>query len=88
MQMRSSDFCLVTTLFSSPPHPKKERAKLEVTLSERSTDRDKFLRGCNIQGLAKAQAPGFVNFVPDVSYYFSIDLPEAFTQPWARGNEF
>ena len=37
-----------------------------------------------IQGSAKRQSPGLVNFIPAVAFHFWLALPTAFTQPGAR----
>ena len=36
-----------------------------------------------VQGSTKRQAPGLVNFVPALAYYFCLNLPAAFMQPGA-----
>ena len=43
-----------------------------------------FLLHHAVQGSAKRQNPGLVNFVPALSYHLSLALPAAFTQPGNR----
>ena len=35
----------------------------------------------SLQGLAKGQSPGLVNYVTFLTYLFCLSLPAAFTQP-------
>ena len=43
-----------------------------------------FLFTFGIQSSTNRRAPGLVNFVPALAYYFCLNLPAAFTQPGAR----